>query len=75
MYKLIDWFARNPVAANLLMVLILLAGGFSMFKLIPLEVFPDIERDIINVSVSYPSSSPEEIEKSHSGDQSPTIGS
>lgn len=63
MYKLIDWFARNPVAANLLMVFILLAGGFSMFKLIPLEVFPDIERDIINVSVSYPASSPEEIEK------------
>jgi multidrug efflux pump subunit AcrB len=63
MYKLIDWFARNPVAANLLMMAILLMGGFSMFKLIPLEVFPDIERDIINVTVSYPSSSPSEIEK------------
>ncbi|MFT6029514.1 MAG: multidrug efflux pump subunit AcrB, partial [Oleiphilaceae bacterium] len=63
MYKLIDWFARNPVAANLLMVLIVLAGSFAMFKLIPLEVFPDIERDRINVTVSYPSSSPEEIEK------------
>ncbi len=63
MYKLIDWFARNPVAANLLMVLILLAGSFSMFRLIPLEVFPNIESDIINVGVSYPSSSPEEIEK------------
>ncbi len=63
MYKLIDWFARNPVAANLLMMVILLMGGFSMFKLIPLEVFPDIESDVINVTVSYPASSPKEIEK------------
>lgn len=63
MHGLIAWFARNAVAANLLMLTILGLGGFALAKLIPLEVFPSIERDAINIAVGYPSASPEEIEE------------
>ena len=59
----IAWFARNHVAANLLMVVIITAGLFTMFNRIPLEVFPAFERDIINVSASYPGAAPNEVEE------------
>jgi hypothetical protein len=29
MTRIIDWFARNTVAANLLMVLIIVSGGIA----------------------------------------------
>ena len=54
--------AGHLVSANLLM-LILLIGGFIMAGHIKKEVFPDFELDIINISVAYPGSSPEEIER------------
>ena len=59
----IAWFARNHVAANLLMVVIISAGIFTMFNRIPLEVFPAFERDIINISASYPGAAPNEVEE------------
>ena len=63
MHGLIEWFARNAVAANLLMVLILVLGGWSMTQRLPLEVFPEFERDIVNITVAYPGASPEEVEE------------
>ena len=63
MHGMIAWFARNPVAANLLMVLIIGAGIYSLFNRIPLEVFPDIELDIVSVRVSYPGATPSEVEE------------
>ena len=63
MHGMITWFARNPVAANLLMLLILAAGLYSVSNRIPLEVFPDIELDMISVRVSYPGSTPSEVEE------------
>lgn len=56
------WMARNPVAANLLMVLLLL-GGFIGSKRIKQEVFPEFELDMINVSVAYPGAAPREVEQ------------
>jgi multidrug efflux pump subunit AcrB len=58
----IAWMAGNPVAANLLM-LVLLVGGFISLLRVKKEVFPDFELDIVNVSVSYPGASPEEVEQ------------
>ncbi|MGB1310881.1 MAG: efflux RND transporter permease subunit, partial [Leucothrix sp.] len=63
MHGAIAWFARNHVAANLLMVVILSAGLFTMFNRIPLEVFPAFERDVINISASYPGAAPNEVEE------------
>ena len=53
---IIPWFARNPVAANLLLVLVIALGLFQMGSLRK-EAFPSMEPDSITVSVSYDSGS------------------
>lgn len=58
----ITWFVHNPVAANLLMVCILLLGFFSLGQM-RTEGFPASEVRTIVISVSYPGGSPEEIER------------
>ncbi len=57
----ISWMAGHSVAVNLIM-LICLIGGFIAMQKIKKEVFPDIEMDMVTVSVAYPGASPEEIE-------------
>ncbi len=59
----IAWMVKNPVAANLLM-LIFLIGGFATFKSIKQEVFPELSADLVSVSVAYPGGTPEEMEQS-----------
>ncbi|MDX2368346.1 MAG: efflux RND transporter permease subunit [Colwellia sp.] len=61
---MIAWFARNHVAANLLLITILIAGLFSLTNRIPLEVFPSFATDRINVNVSLRGATPEDVEKS-----------
>lgn len=61
---MIAWFARNDVAANLLMASLLFMGLFSLQQRIPLEVFPTIGADSISISVSLRGSTPEEAEQS-----------
>ena len=58
----IQWMAKNPIAANLLM-LILLGGGIWTAFQIQKEVFPQFQLDIVRVSVTYPGASPEEVER------------
>lgn len=58
----IPWMAGNSVAANLLM-LVLLVGGIVIGSTIKQEVFPDYEVGAVNVSVTYPGASPEEVER------------
>ena len=58
----IAWMAANPVAANLLM-LVLLIGGLMILPRIRQEVFPEFELDVVSISVSYPGASPSEIEQ------------
>ena len=58
----IPWMAGNSVAANLLMI-VLLVGGLVMGSAIKQEVFPDHEIGAVKVSVSYPGASPEEVER------------
>lgn len=60
---MIAWFAKNHVAANLLMITILLAGIFSIKSSIPLEVFPSFESEIVNVTVALRGSTPEDAEQ------------
>ena len=64
MHRLIEWFVKNHVAANLLMVLIIFLGLRATLLHIPLEVFPAFELDVVNVRVSLPGSTPEEAEES-----------
>ena len=58
----INWMASHPVAANLLMV-VLLAGGLFWSTRIKQEVFPDFELDIVTISVPFPGASPQEVER------------
>ena len=58
----IAWFAHNPVAANLLMIIILVVGLGSAFT-IQRAMFPTLEVDIITVTMPYPGASPEEVEQ------------
>ncbi|MEZ5473363.1 MAG: efflux RND transporter permease subunit [Marinicella sp.] len=59
----ISWFAHNHVAANLLMISIVFIGLLSINTRIPLEVFPSIELDVVNISTSLPGSTPTETEQ------------
>ena len=64
MKGMIEWFARNGVAANLLMVSIVGAGFFALSTSIPTEVFPDFELDTIEIGVEYRGATPAETEES-----------
>ena len=59
---MIEWFARNSVAANLLMVSILLAGIITLTLRLNLEIFPSSEPDSISVSVALRGATPESME-------------
>ncbi|MDZ7690351.1 MAG: efflux RND transporter permease subunit [Balneolaceae bacterium] len=58
----IEFMARNPIAANLLMI-ILIAGGIWTAINMQKEVFPQYQLDIVEVSVAYPGAAPAEVEQ------------
>ncbi len=62
MSGVIAWFARNGVAANLLMVFIVASGAFALIGM-PIEVFPSMETESITVTVPYLGAAPEEVEQ------------
>ncbi|CAM4002327.1 efflux RND transporter permease subunit [Vreelandella rituensis] len=57
------WMVDHGVAPNLLMIL-LIAGGFFASLTIKKEIFPDFETEIVQVSISYPGATPEDVEQS-----------
>ncbi|GGW95535.1 efflux RND transporter permease subunit [Alteromonas halophila] len=58
----IAWFARNNVAANLLMWLLLVGGLFGAFT-IHKQIFPTFDINVINVRVPYLGAAPQEVEE------------
>ncbi|MGD9247197.1 MAG: efflux RND transporter permease subunit [Desulfobacteraceae bacterium] len=58
----IAWFAENHVAANLLMLFMLVAGIVTALS-IKMEIFPDTTLDRINISTTYSGASPSEVEE------------
>ena len=58
----IAWFATNHVAANLLMMLMVL-GGVAALPSIQQKSFPDIDVNIVSVGVTYLGAAPEEVEE------------
>lgn len=58
---MINWFARNGVAANLVM-LIVVVGGVASLLSIKKELFPQFSLDTITVRVPYLGAAPEEVE-------------
>ena len=62
MNRAVEWFARNGVAANLIMILILFGGFVTAFNL-KQEVMPEFSLEMITVSVEYLGAAPEEVEE------------
>ena len=60
---LIAFFANNSVAANLMMMFIIVMGLWN-YKTIQRQMFPNIEFNYISVSAVYRGASPQEIEQS-----------
>lgn len=60
---IIAFFANNSVAANLLMIFIIIMGIVSYFT-IQRQMFPNIELNYINIQAQYRGASPQEIEES-----------
>ncbi|MEM8590972.1 MAG: efflux RND transporter permease subunit [Pseudomonadota bacterium] len=62
MHALTGWFIRNPVAANLLMVLILFLGAQTLYS-IRIEGFPRLPPESVEISVEYPSATAAQVDE------------
>jgi multidrug efflux pump subunit AcrB len=59
---IIAWFAYNPVAANLLMLIIIVVGIGSAFN-IQRAMFPSLDIKMVFIDMAYPGAAPEEVEQ------------
>ena len=62
MNSLIEWWARNSVAANLLMVGILVSGVIGFFSL-EREMDPQVRFPGLEIEVTWPGAAPQEVEE------------
>ena len=62
MERMITWWAKNPVAANLLMIGILLAGYLG-FQAMEREAFPVFKTQSVEIEVFWPGAVPQEVEE------------
>jgi multidrug efflux pump subunit AcrB len=62
MHALTGWFIRNPVAANLMMALILFMGVMTAFT-IRIEGFPRIPPDSIQITTEYNGAPAEQVDE------------
>ena len=61
MNRAIAWFVRNPIASNLLM-LVLVIGGLAALSQSRREEFPNIDAGLISITVEVRGAAPEEVE-------------
>jgi multidrug efflux pump subunit AcrB len=62
MRKIITYFIKYPVAVNIFILAFIIFGIFGVLSM-KSSFFPLTESDIININVSYPGASPEEMEE------------
>lgn len=62
MHALTAWFIRNPVAANLLMALILFLGVQTALS-IRIEGFPRIPPESVNITIEYPGATAAQVDE------------
>lgn len=58
----VRWFVHNPIAANLLMIFLLI-GGLSGIPSLDKQFFPEFEINTVSVTVPYPGAGPSEVEE------------
>lgn len=61
MEQWIKWFSKNHVAANFLMLAVLLVG-FTTWYTLRKEIFPETSFDAVVITVPYPNATPDEVE-------------
>ncbi|MEM7135267.1 MAG: efflux RND transporter permease subunit [Myxococcota bacterium] len=54
---------QNGVAANMLMLVLIVGGLVTLVSSIKQEVFPEVDLDVVSVQVEYPGASPDEVEQ------------
>ncbi|MEO0575915.1 MAG: efflux RND transporter permease subunit [Pseudomonadota bacterium] len=59
---MIAWFARNSVAANLLMMVILAGGLVAINKGVTFEVYPPSDPEVVTVTVPLRGATPQDVE-------------
>ncbi len=62
MKGLIAWWVKNPVAANLLMLGVIISGWLGLVSM-EKEAFPQIDSNVVQVEVAWPGASPQEVEQ------------
>ena len=62
MHALSAWFTKNPVAANLLMLLVLL-GGFFTLQTMRIEGFPALPPQSVTVTTIYPGADADQVDR------------
>ncbi len=60
----IAWMARNSVAANLLMIVLIVGGITAMMWQVKQEYLPNVEPDTVSVTVASPGATPADVEQS-----------
>ena len=60
--KLVIWFAKNPIAANFLMLLII-AGGLLGISISKRYTVPPAPQNQLEIEVTYPGAGPAEVER------------
>lgn len=59
----LSWMAKNAVAANVLMLVLVVGGLVTLASGIKQEVFPEVDLDEVMILASYPGASPAEVEQ------------
>lgn len=62
MRSVIDYFIKNEIAGNILMILLFVVGLFGLNQM-KTTFFPEVESRLISIQAIYPGSSPEEVEE------------
>ena len=62
MNRMVEWFARNSVASNLLMVFLVISGLIAAFG-VSSEVMPTMSLDRLQIDVAYLGAAPDEVEE------------
>ncbi|SDX95117.1 Multidrug efflux pump subunit AcrB [Ruegeria halocynthiae] len=62
MHTLTSWFIRNPVAANLMMALILFLGVQTLLN-IRIEGFPRIPPENVTIAIEFPEATAEQVDE------------
>jgi multidrug efflux pump subunit AcrB len=60
---MIAWFAKNDVAANIMLFVIMISGIYVATTQIPIDLFPEFEQRNVQVSMVLPGASPQETEE------------